>query len=346
MQVAHWGVTVHPSSKRIKSAQSLTEGVAVATALPKEMKTKLAEFLAEGDEILKPFTAALIARPTPSVVYHYTDDKGLKGILESGCIRLSDMFRMNDPSELRHGFSHACKILSAKAKTGPPEAKRFAEKFAEEITAGMEEVAQFFICSFSTRGDELGQWRAYADNGRGYAVGFAGKKLESAFASDFDGNAFHITYNDKKLAAMHRRMVEGMFDWISRDCISRWWGRLDRTSMETHMKALAIALAQNVIEAALFFKHEGYKSEAEYRFRKVYDAKTKVPHLQRRYRASEVVKYLDFNWKRAGAGVLKEIVVGPAIDPSKGRRFVNDCRTAFGIGLVNVKVSGIPYRAV
>jgi hypothetical protein len=32
---------------------------------------------------------------------------------------------------------------------------------------------EFFIASFSRDLDELSQWRAYADNGRGYAIGFA-----------------------------------------------------------------------------------------------------------------------------------------------------------------------------
>ena len=32
---------------------------------------------------------------------------------------------------------------------------------------------EFFIASFSRCRDDLGQWRSYADNGRGFAIGFS-----------------------------------------------------------------------------------------------------------------------------------------------------------------------------
>ena len=41
----------------------------------------------------------------PPVIYHYTNDIGLRGILETGKLRLSDIFSLNDPSELKHGLS-------------------------------------------------------------------------------------------------------------------------------------------------------------------------------------------------------------------------------------------------
>jgi hypothetical protein len=106
----------------------------------------------------------------------------LKGILETGEIWLTDIFSLNDPSELRHGLSHALKILNTKAATGPPESKIFAKDFgAFTQQGGIQRSAHYFMCSFSSCGDDLGQWRAYADNGRGYALGFDGKGLEKAF---------------------------------------------------------------------------------------------------------------------------------------------------------------------
>jgi Protein of unknown function (DUF2971) len=46
----------------------------------------------------------------------------------------------------------------------------------------LADVVKFFALSFSATFDELGQWRAYADDGRGYALGFDTEKLEGASA--------------------------------------------------------------------------------------------------------------------------------------------------------------------
>lgn len=319
----------------------------VAVDIPKDMRDMLTKFDGDADGILEPFKRMLMAQATPSPLYHYTSDVGLRGILESGRIWLTDMFRLNDPSELRHGFSHAVKLLSERAKTGPEEAQLFAEIFADVITDGLERSAHYFVCSFSTNGDELGQWRAYADNGRGYALGFDGKALENAFGTDLRSSTYHITYDDDVLADIQRRLVEGMFDLISFDLISgRQPGRIDGATVVAYMKELAVALAKNALEAALFFKHEAYINEAEFRFRQLYAAKVPVPGLKRRYRSSEVVKYREFDWRSVKPEALKRIVVGPAVDRHKGKRFVEDCLEAFHTGSVEVVHSGVPYRAV
>jgi hypothetical protein len=51
------------------------------------------------------FGEELNAKPRPRIIYHYTDAKGLKGILESGALWLTDIRNLNNPSELKHGFA-------------------------------------------------------------------------------------------------------------------------------------------------------------------------------------------------------------------------------------------------
>jgi hypothetical protein len=124
------------------------------------------------DAVLSAFTRTLSARGTPRRLYHYTDGTGLWGILDSGAVRLADIFGLNDPSELRHGIKHASVILAAAAKNGHPAAALFAKIFKKALADGVEKFAQYFVACFSLDGDELGQWRAYADNGRGFALEF------------------------------------------------------------------------------------------------------------------------------------------------------------------------------
>jgi hypothetical protein len=148
----------------------------------KEIDAILDTFSAETEEVVNTFSQEMVKAPAPATIYHYTDDRGLAGILESGRIRLTDIFGLNDPTELRHGLSPAIKLLNAARRDDRFEIKQFSGNLAAMLHGGIEQVAHFFVCSFSKAGNDLGQWRAYADNGRGFALGFAAAPLEQAFA--------------------------------------------------------------------------------------------------------------------------------------------------------------------
>jgi hypothetical protein len=82
--------------------------------IAKEFDDALENYDREAMKILATFAKSLEAKEVPETIYHYTDDKGLKGILESGKIWVTDIFDLNDPSELLHGLSHAMDILKSK----------------------------------------------------------------------------------------------------------------------------------------------------------------------------------------------------------------------------------------
>jgi hypothetical protein len=127
----------------------------------REGRDALEEFAGEAMRIVTSFVTELEALPIPPRIYRYTNDAGLLAILRSGTLWLTDIFDLNDPSELRHGFEQAAKILTERAATGARETQYFAKEFERFLLAGgVEAAAHFFVCSFSKWGDELGQWRA------------------------------------------------------------------------------------------------------------------------------------------------------------------------------------------
>jgi hypothetical protein len=321
--------------------------VVLEIKLPEIMEDALGSFDAAALRLLKEFLDPVDASPPPPTIYHYTNDLGLRGILETGRLWLSDIFSLNDPSELRHGFSHLVKILKRRAETGPPESKMFADDFVTFLNEGLDKSAHYFVLSFSSDGDELGQWRAYADNGRGYALGFDGAALENAFTKKGgvplpNWSTFNVNYDESALIAIHEQMIESLWHLISlpRDV------SVPREAINPYMKALSIKLALNALSAALFFKHKGYKNEKEFRFLQIFRADETSPELRQRFRSYEVVKYREFEWKLGGPDVLKQIIVGPSTDRSKGKRFAEDCQAAFNCGRVPVVHSEIPYRAL
>src|SRR5579863_6528378 len=108
----------------------------MTVGLPLDLDDALKAFDEEGEKILRTLTAELDGNRPPPTIYHYTDDKGLRGILEFGTLWFTDIFNLNDPSELRHGLRHAVDMLNARAAGGLPETTTFASMFAALLYQG------------------------------------------------------------------------------------------------------------------------------------------------------------------------------------------------------------------
>lgn len=207
----------------------------------------------------------------------------------------------------------------------------------------MERVGYLFTCSFSERGDDLGQWRAYADNGRGYALGFDTELLEQAFSANrrtgtSDKATFPVTYRDSSVDEIHTQLIDKMFDLIS---LPR--GRnLSSSTIIAYMAHLATALAANVLHAGLFFKDEAYSNEKEYRFLEVHRA---PPSIKQRVRSYSLVSYRELDWKSLVPTALKQIVIGPAASPQLAKSFAEHCLRDVEMTGVDIISSDIPYRS-
>lgn len=314
------------------------------SAVPQDMRDALVKFGHEAGEIVDAFLTTLEAVPPPPILYHYTNDVGLRGILESGKLWMTDILSLNDPSELSHGLSHAVTILSGKAGSGPPESKLFAADFEEMIRLGkVQKSGDYFICSFSSAGDDLGQWRAYADNGRGYVLGFDANALEDAFIRQAGApiqKAFPITYSDARLIEIHRKIIEQMFALIS---LPR--GRnLGNEAIKVYMADLYTVITVHSLHAGLHFKHEAYANEREYRFMQVHPPGKQPLKTKLRTRSYSSIRYQEFDWKDAGRDVLKNIVIGPAADIERAREFARESLLLADQKGVSITCSRIPYR--
>jgi len=334
-----------PWASRPFAQKYLLQDIPGFDKVPPDMRDALEKFGIDADHITHSLLEELQSQEPPAIIYHYTDDVGLRGILETGQLWLTDIFSLNDPSELSHGFSHAIKIINEKSANGSPGSRIFARHFTEfALQGGIRQVVRLFICSFSASGDDLGQWRAYADNGCGYALGFDAKALEHGFTIDGltpipNNSTFYVRYKDAELREIDARIIDKMFDLISLPS-----GRgLPSDSIVAYMASLQILLTLHVLIAALFFKHEGYANEREYRF--LHAEEMHPPTTAKlRSRPYSLVRYQEFDWKKVSSQALREVVVGPAADRTKASHFAIDCLNLFCSGTVELKYSEIPYR--
>lgn len=313
------------------------------------MTDMLRKYENQATAILTEFVQKIEAAKPPPMLYHYTNEMGFKGIMESGTLRFSDIFDMNDPSELRHGLTAAINVLKSRAAASRPEVETFAsclERF--DVDAGIEAAGHFFICCFSGDGDDLNQWRAYADNGCGFALGFDTKSLEEAFCNRkgkpiSNNSTFPITYDDKELTRIQTKLADLVDPLIS----------LPRTTevrddaLHAYMRDLLVYHAVNVIRCIMFFKHEGYRHENEYRFQQLFRYDRPAPDVKFKDPTNSLRRFREFRWRNSIGTALKQIVIGPAADRTKTTQVVNDCLAAFHASPKDVELvySKIPYRA-
>lgn len=308
----------------------------MSSKVPNKVPKQLIDgFYRQADEIVKSFSRELDEEPTPSLLYHYTDGAGLRGILESGKLWFTDIFNLNDPTELRHGLQPAVEIIKQRAKNGPQGLELLSDMF-QEIVNKAEIFAHFFVCCFSKDGDDLGQWRAYADNGRGYVIVFDGRLLVQAFVKSGTGNHFRfsITYEDDRLYEMHEKIIDKFIPLY-----------LDMENLERdEFTELSKPFLEPIIRSALFFKHKAYANEKEYRF--LQDPAWPLDGVKYRNHPYSLIRYREFDWRSVASGSLKKIIIGPSADRRLGSQFADDCLRAFHKGIVEIDQSEIPYRAL
>ena len=88
----------------------------------------------------------------------------------------TDYRHMNDPSELIHGMELVRDFTRRLEPGVDGRIGLWLQTLADMLSErDFSDIFDFFIGSFSRERDDLGQWRSYADNGRGYAIGFAQK---------------------------------------------------------------------------------------------------------------------------------------------------------------------------
>ncbi len=137
------------------------------------------------------------------LVYHYCDLHTFISIVRRGELWLSDISKSNDSMELdwaarmfrKEATTIVREHLSWGSTLAPPEGfdpgVATAYLSSPLVSPGVNDFRRCYAMCFSVHSDSLGQWRGYADDGAGVALGFR----ESAFE------------------AVHRRAGESEFEY-------------------------------------------------------------------------------------------------------------------------------------
>ena len=294
------------------------------------------------------------------ILFHYTSEVGLQGILQNKCLWATDAFASNDASEIKLGEDFAKRAL-----------KEFGlkERALELVTNAREKFSRgVFLACFSTlqsveTADEklaqkikrerdfilenglLSQWRGYGS----YSIKFKRNKLEEAVYKDgnkgisVSGEVHYLSsanseceYDDFKGGDVFKEMMkeEKFFKKISnsKDQINN----LDFKDLGNAIKSYQIP--------ALLVKNYGFHEETEVRIANLvlpeeYD-KRKI-----HFRAPNKSYIKLFEEDQAIIeNAIEEIIIGPVSDQKAAKHWVDSMLREFGYKNVKVKCSEIPFR--
>ena len=306
---------------------------------------QISEYSDKASKIIDDLIDKVINEPSNSEIAHYTNDLGLAGILGSGSLRCTNIFDLNDPTEIEHGFAQAIKVFNNLSINGSPLEKDFVQKFCNLYQAKLKGTANYYVCSFSTECDDLGQWRSYADNGRGYALIFDKAALEDYFTKLAPGakdhnSTFDIRYNDNEIGQIQSQLVHGAFNLIS--YLEHHRSIITNTQFASYLKDLSTKSSAHIIHASLFYKHEAYRHEKEFRFLQIFRGDLPTPDIKIRTRNYQSVEYREFDWSPSNA--LKKIVIGPSANIQNAESFAKEQLSLLGLNHVQIEHSKIPYK--
>jgi DUF2971 family protein len=282
------------------------------------------------------------------VIYHYCSATTLQAIVTTRTIRFSDLNMLNDASEALWAYTvfeeAATRLLNRKGvPSSMPSIDLAFINAIDEIISPVQLIAHPFVACFSLEGDMLGQWRAYADDGRGFALGFNARILQKQLPARF----LRVIYDrERQVTEMMQAIVATYLR--QRDGVERAEFFEDCIWLATFMIA---------------FKHPAFQDEREIRAVRVMNVepngnllkfsnpggtinenvKVEGSSVSFQVRDNHLVAYADSTFLYPGTdSPLVELVLGPKNHSAPG----NLSLFLGGLGYRNISLrqSDAPYR--
>ncbi len=272
----------------------------------------------EANERLDEILITAIAKHTRTVFYHYTSEEGLNGILSSGGLRAMHRWGMNDSGEFSHAMNTLKSALARASASGVRETKRLILEIEESLDNIFSQDKNELDCRaycacLSARRDDQDMWRNYADEGRGFAIGFEmeqtrrfvdARKSQKGYPDLFSGRVNYVALEEKC-------EVDSLLEEAARQ-----YAAAHRSS------ARRDDIAEKCIVCLLLFldfiKSEKWACEEEFRLIWILDKEYKVAadEIRRIEKSDKSYLFVDLTSPITNRLTLHEILIGPSADLS------------------------------
>lgn len=264
-----------------------------------------------------------------NVVYHYCSPEVFKKIIENKSIRLSDITESNDSKEIVFNNDFIKEYLQIKINAFCNKNKINKENKEKLTNIVFNHFNSYFenfyykayACCFSFEEDLLSQWRGYAEDAKGFAIGFDLNELKKIGKPDkddpFSSDIFDlgdVYYSEKDQKSRIKLIINELFKWLSELYLKEGFN-LDKILADVNI--VLLFLYKNCI----FYKNVFFKEEKEWRLCFCASSNTKTENIKisNDYYLSELsyflrgdrlISYIDLNFEKHPE-IIKHIVVGP-----------------------------------
>lgn len=268
------------------------------------------------------------------IIYHYTTQSGIIGILGSENIWCTDIRFLNDSRELIHTLDFAKDLLESKAnKTTDQRAKLY-----RDWDSRLWQLKDYpiYVASFSEEDDLLSQWRAYC-NPTGFGIGFVALDLllhTTTFS--LPGNLLRCIYDIRAQQDHLEYAMEFLADYIE-----------NNGSTTDAVNTASRAFFGFLLTAGACFKNPGFEEEKEWRLvlRGVAGA-TETAVKKFRPGTGTIIPYIEFPLTPAGGHLpIRIIMAGPSPSMSLHSEALGVLIVASNLAEDTIRgASVIPYR--
>jgi hypothetical protein len=292
----------------------------------------------------------------PCELYHYTDAKGLLGILRDKRFWATDINFLNDAMELRYASELINRVLDKKIDPNIDDAVKDLLTDSRLFLKLQPSTMNAYVVCFCENGNLLSQWRAYGASGSGYSLGvisdsLKGDEREGPGAPIFETRLRKVVY-DKTIQEHLVTETIGRFC----DLLHRIVEDVDQDGSRSTVNDFANYLTAELSEYLYCFKSSVFEEEQEWR----------IIHTATNYRAfdedadalkfrasgANIIPYIELPFAAptqpfvARGYPISSITFGPSLHPELTARSLYvllDSTLGYGNG-VRISSSDIPLR--
>jgi len=278
-----------------------------------------------------------IERPAPEILYHYTSQKALLGIVQEGEIWCTKIHYLNDEKEfslaLKMAHDYLVKLKDKSSSETENEKISYLIKQVDSI-----ELVNVCVCSFSEKGDLLSQWRGYGGEPSGFSIGFDAEALKK-IGNNSDFLLVPCVYEPE----IQKKLISDLIDdKLEQDFpIGGWEVDPDRARTFVALPQ-DHEFAQKLTMLAPIIKDQAFSEEREWR---LISKALSCTHANFTFRTGLSMITPYFRLKLDNDQGIKEIIVGPTPHLRLSVKATETLLASKGL-LQNIKVkeSLIPYR--
>lgn len=290
----------------------------------------------------------------PDILYHYTSQNGLLGILKDNKLWMTNILYLNDSSEYRHTIDLLkSEVEERKERLSPYKGlmystitqedeinnkthhtldilKKFCEVYSDFSRKDTFLQCYVFSLSNSKNGDDLNQWRSYCPKEGGFSIGFDYQRLVSIIDKSEGYTLKKCEYDPEE----KQKLINPLLDHIHNSFES------DKDISTSLVWSFILV---ETISFSTFIKHTSFKDEQEYRVIKSGINDDKVNHCEGK---SMIIPYVEFSPMDENNKLpIRKIIVGPTPHPELSKLSVQSLLESKGYEGVEVETSNIPFRS-